>query len=272
MFDWGRAICGLALALAAGCYGRAEATRDTNEAWRGRPRPAMEADWGAPDAVTSVGETEVLRYVKMRTVATGPTYEASPDRYHMNVFGEAAAFFKNMARPRRTVVDAEALVAVADGRIEEVGGASLRWGPPEGENLRWGTVLGMHAGLGALDDTPTPLPSGGAYLGGMLSPTFALTGTFSLASGKGDAGGAIGVACGMAAQWWPLPRLWLRSGPALTLDFDPGFVDSSLGLGVTGGASYAVVKAGTFVLDLRIDVTVGPSATFGTAGVGVNLN
>jgi hypothetical protein len=164
------------------------------------------------------------------------------------------------------------VASVDSGVVTSVAGPSLRWGPPNDANLRWGTVLGLHAGMGRLDDTPTMLPSGGAYLGGMLSPTTALVGCFSLVSGTGDDGAAMGFAGGFAAQWWPMTRLWLRGGPALVLAFDPGFDDPGFSFGVTVGASVAVIKVGTFVLDLRLDLVGTSAVSFGTAGVGVNLN
>jgi len=160
----------------------------------------------------------------------------------------------------------------ASGVITDVRGPSLRWGPPAGLNMRWGAIFGLHAGMGRLDDTGTPLPSGGAYVGGMLGPRLGLVGCFSMVSGKGDGGGAIGFAWGVAAQWWPEARLWLRAGPAMVLAFDPGFDNAGLAPGATGGASYALVHAGSFVLDLRVDLTTSTRATFGSLGVGVNVN
>ena len=165
-------------------------------------------------------------------------------------------------------------IALADpaGTIREVDGAALHWGPPNDVNLHWGTIFGAHVGMGRLDTTGTPLPSGGLYVGGMLSPTLGLVGTYALAAGTSDQGSAMGMAAGMAAQWWPVNRLWLRAGPALLLVFDPGFANPRLAPGATVGASYAVVKVGTLAIDARVDVAAGPSTSFGTVGVGVNLN
>jgi hypothetical protein len=126
--------------------------------------------------------------------------------------------------------------------------------------------------MGRLDDTSTPLPSGGLYIGGMLSPTLGLIGCFSMVTGMDDEGGAIGFAWGMAVESWLATRLSVRGGAAMILDLDPGFEDPTLGPGLIGGASYALVKAGSFVLDLRLDVTAGPSAVFGNLGIGVNMN
>jgi hypothetical protein len=106
----------------------------------------------------------------------------------------------------------------------------------------------------------------------MIGPTLGLVGTYSLVAGSGDGGGAMGMAAGFAAQYWPINRLWLRAGPALLLAFDPGFENVRLRPGVTTGASYAFIKVGVLALDLRLDLNAGPSTTFGTLGVGINLN
>ena len=39
-----------------------------------------------------------------------------------------------------------------------------------------------------------------------------------------------------------------------------------------GAPSYALVRSGSFVLDLRFDATLSTAAAFGTLGVGVNAN
>jgi hypothetical protein len=156
--------------------------------------------------------------------------------------------------------------------VAAVDGAALHWGPPNDANLHWGAIFGAHVGLGRLDTTGTPLPSGGAYVGGMLSPTLGLVGVYELAAGTSDGGSAMGMAAGVAAQWWPVNRLALRAGPALLLAFDPGFSDARLRPGAVAGASYAVIKICVLAIDLRLDVAAGPSTAFGTAGVGINVN
>jgi hypothetical protein len=54
--------------------------------------------------------------------------------------------------------------------------------------------------------------------------------------------------------------------------FDPGFDNGHLDIGVTTGASFAVLRLRVFVLDLRIDATAAPGVVFGSLGVGVNVN
>jgi hypothetical protein len=282
-------IIALALAAAAsGCYQGARVSRDVNEAWRGHARASIEARWGPAHVVDEVEDTVVLRWLRTRRFVTAPRVEVGELSEDAEVGGtiavgpvELGAEVKVAAGAPvvvvqrgkvRTRTSEVAAVVDAAGVIALVQGPSWRRGPPRGANMRWGPLLGLHAGLGRLDSTGTPLPSGSVHLGGMLGPRHGLVGTFSLVSGRDDAGGAMGLAWGMAAQYWPATRVWLRAGPALTLDWQPGFDDRTLGVGVTTGASYALVKAGAFVLDLRLDATVRRSASFGSAGVGVNFN
>lgn len=254
--------------LVAGCYGSIEATRDTNRHWRGRSRAQLESQWGAPHEARREQAGAVLRYSFSRSRVQLP----SASGYLVTGPGR----FEGQAVFRPGVIEHirhDALVAVGnDGIVLEVRGPSLRWGPPDDVNMRWGGLFGAHAGMGALDDTSTPLPSGGLYIGGMLSPTLALVGTFSMAAGKDDAGGALAFAWGLAPQYWVHSRVWLRAGPAMILAFDPGFENVGLEPGATTGASYALIRSRSFVLDLRLDLSVGTSTVFGTAGIGVNIN
>ncbi len=258
----------LILGAVVGCYTAAPATRDVNAAWRGLAASELEVRWGSPADRGTEGSVSVLHWshdnlhVELPSasgaVSVGPGHVAAAGEFQSGAIWH-------------TSTDAVALVQPS-GVIDHVEGASLRWGPPNGANLHWGTIFGAHVGLGRLDTTGTPLPSGGVYIGGMLGPALGLVGTFSLVAGSAAAGGALGFAWGVAAQWWPVNRLWVRAGPALLLTLDPGFVNTKLHPGVTAGASYAVIKVGTLALDLRLDLNAGPSTTFGTLGVGINLN
>jgi hypothetical protein len=265
MRAWGAV---LVIALASGCYSGARAERGVNEAWRGRAGAEIEGRWGPPAARSADQGGAVLRWEHSRTHVDLPSAEAEVS------VGPGGAEMYGRVEPGQVWTSTTGAVARigADGTIVAVEGASLRWGPPGDANLRWGTILGLHLGMGRLDDTSTPLPSGGLYIGGMLSPTLGLVGTYSLVSGRDEAGGAMGMAAGVAAQFWPVTRLSLRAGPALVLDFDPGFEDATLSPGLTGAAGFAWLRVGTLVLDLRLDLTVSPSATFGSLGVGINLN
>ena len=167
-----------------------------------------------------------------------------------------------------------AVTAAVDGAglVGDIRGPSLLWGRPDDANLRWGVLFGFHAGMGRLDTTSTPLPSGGLYIGGMLGPRLGLVGNFSMVTGKDDAGGAIGFAWGLSARYWPLARLSVEAGPAFVLALDPGFTNTTPDVGGSGAISYALVRGASFVLDLRFDATVATSTAFGCVGVGVNVN
>jgi hypothetical protein len=258
----------LVLGPAAGCYGGERAARDVNAAWRGRSRAALEAHWGAPAAVQVQDGATALRWSHTRRHVELPAAEAALTIEPGHMDGILAV------QPGAVWHSSTEVVALLDagGAVASVHGPSLRWGPPGDANLRWGTILGLHVGMGRLDDTSTPLPSGGMYIGGMLGPRLGLVGAFSLASGTDDAGGAMGFSWSVAAVWWPSARVSVRGGPALVLAFDPGFDDAALSPGLTGSASLALVRAGAFVLDLRVDITAAAPAAFGSLGVGVNLN
>lgn len=278
----------LPLLALAGCYTSTPANRDVQAAWRGRTRAEIAGRWGAPVQHARAGQADVDVWAFHTTQVTLPeasvSIAARPAVAGARVEGPGVTVAAGVEAPALDVAASfrpgevwhttHEAVAIVDpsGVIASVQGAALHWGPPNDANLHWGTILGAHVGMGRLDTTPTPLPSGGAYLGGMLGPTLGLVGTFSLVAGTSDAGGAMGLAGGVAAQWWPVNRLWLRAGPALLLTFDPGFSNASLSPGATLGASYAFVKVGTLAIDACLDVAAGPSTAFGTFGIGVNLN
>ncbi|MCE9574579.1 MAG: hypothetical protein K8W52_15635 [Deltaproteobacteria bacterium] len=258
------------LVFVVGCYHGARATRDVNAAWRGHTRAEIEARWGTPQVA---GQTLAWSYDTTRIEL--PRAAASLAITPTSI--DAAAAFD----PGSIETTAHVAVATLDanGRIAELRGPSLHWGPPRDANLHWGTLFGAHVGLGRLDSTGTPLPSGGLYIGGMVSRTVGLVGTFSMVSGSDTGGGAIGFAWGIAAQQWMSPRIAVRAGPAMILAFTPGF-DHAIGLGdsvvdtigLGAAASVALVRTRVFVLDLRFELTTSPAATFGDLGVGVNLN
>jgi len=262
------AVAVLVLISTAGCYSGNKVSRGINQAWVGHGRAELQARWGAPAAESVEGDATVLRWSHQRKHVELPSADAS---LNIGPDGFDASASITPGRTWTTSTEVRAVVSPA-GAVLRIDGPSLRWGPPRGANLRWGTVFGVHAGMGTLDDTATPLPSGGLYIGGMLGPRLALIGNYLMVAGKDDAGGAIDFAWGMAAQWWPLARLAVHAGPALVLDLDPGFEDAALGPGASGGVAVAVIRAGAFVLDLRLDLAAGLHGGFGTVGVGVNAN
>jgi len=275
----------IAIALClVGCYTGAPANRDVSTSWLGRTRQGLEDRWGQPAA----RDPQLLTYTFSRTRVELPSAElhvgARPAVLEAGAIGpngsavvhaqvnliDVAAGFHPGALVKVTTA-AVASIDPAD-RIAAMEGAALHWGPPNDVNLHWGTIFGAHVGLGRLDTTGTPLPSGGAYIGGMLAPTLGLAGVYELVAGTGETGSAMGMAAGVAAVYWPANRFSLHAGPALLLAFDPGFANARLRPGAVAGASYAVIKVGVLAIDLRLDVAAGPSTAFGTAGVGINVN
>jgi hypothetical protein len=260
-------LCGISTAL-IGCYSGGQVSPDINASWRQHKASEIRSDWGAPKTVQPAEDGSVHVWTIEHRHFTLPTLRAKLDvgPGGLDAYGEARAGEK-----WTTTTDVAVHVDLS-GLITRIEGPSLRWGPPDDANLRWGLLMGMHAGMGRLDDTATPLPSGGLYIGGMLGPTLGLVGSYSFTSGSDDAGGAIGMAWAVGPQWWPATRLSLRAGPAMILAFNPGFEDAGLEAGVNGSASYALIRSGTFTLDVRMDLTAGSSTRFGNVGVGVNLN
>lgn len=261
--------CLLAAGILPGCYHGDRAARGINSSWKGRSAAELEASWGKPVASEQSGPVTTLRFIhKSQRVETLPWAAASlhlgPDR--IDAYGEIRP---GMTSERSTEVTA---LVNDSGKVMSVHGPSLRWGASDHANLRYGLIMGMHAGIGRLDDTNRPLPSGGIYIGGMLGPTLALLGSYSLAAGSADAGSALGMAWSLGPQWWPHTRISLRAGPAMILAFDPGFEDLGLEAGLNASASYAIIRSGSFVLDLRADISAGPNTQFGSLGIGVNVN
>jgi hypothetical protein len=269
----------LAILLAlGGCYTGAAANRDVSLAWRGRTRAEMADRWGAP--AQQQGPVSVWAYQTTQIELPDVRAALHPVAAVAHVDGPGVtgtAVVQGTAvevawRPGEILRVHHSVAALGDTTIVDVQGEALHWGPPNDANLHWGTLLGAHVGMGLVNQTATPLPSGNAYVGGMLTQTLGLVGTYSFVAGTGDQGAAIDQAAGVAAQYWPMTRLWLRAGPALLLASDPGVTNFRLRPGATAAASYAFVKVGNLAVDLCFDVALGPSAAFGTLGVGVNLN
>jgi hypothetical protein len=254
----------VALALSA-CYSGVRASRDIDAAWRGHSRAELEARWGRPADESHEDQTYLrFTHVHEQVELPGGSAAFSSGPRHAEGFVEVHA-----GAIWHTTTDAIAAVDPS-GTIVDLRGHSVEWGPPEGANLHWGAIFGAHVGMGRLDDTGTPLPSGGLYIGGMLDPHLGLVGTYSFVSGNADAGSSIGMAAGIGAQYFESDRLALRAGPAAILWWSPGFSDTHATGGLDGSAAYAIVRAGTFALDLRLDVVAGPGVAFGSIGVGVN--
>jgi hypothetical protein len=260
----------LCAVLGAACYSASRAARDVNAAWRGHGRVELEARLGEPRAVLPQPDgTSLLRWTRK-----GQHVELPSGSLDVDV---TSTSFDVRAELQPGIVESyEYDVASA---VIDPGGTVLRFdsswlvaGIPTGLNLRTGVVFGLHAGPGWLDDAGSPMPSLGLYLGGMLGPRLALLGAYAFVNGKDDDGFAMGHSWALGAQYWPTARLAVRAGPAMVLDLDPGLEDPALSPGAIGALSYALVRSGSFVLDLRFDATLSTSAAFGTLGVGVNAN
>jgi hypothetical protein len=257
--------------LGAACYSGSRAARDANIAWRGHARVELEGRLGEPRAVEPQPDgTALLRWTR-----TGQRIIELPSG-SLDVNVTPTSFdLRAEARPGRVEryeYDLASAVVDPAGTVLRFDSSWLVAGIPRGLNLRMGVVFGLHAGPGWLDDAATARPSLGIYLGGMIGPRLALLGAYSFVNGKDVDGAAMGHSWAFAAQYWPAARLAVRAGPAMVLDLDPGLEDPALSAGVIGAVSYALVRAGSFVLDLRFDATLSPSAAFGTLGVGVNVN
>jgi len=256
---------GIAIVCLTGCYTGSRATRDINASWQGHASAELEARWGPP-ATRTAGEL-IYRRVDQHVELPSASGSVELDPTGFDIRFEA--------RPGVVTTSHTDVVVKLDplGNVAQVAGASMYLGlqAPRGANLRWGTIFGFHAGMGAVAGAETPLPSLGLYLGGMLGPRLGLVGAFSFANGNDPEGYGFGMSWALAPQYWPMGRLWVRAGPALVVHKDP--VDGgAIDVGVATGASFALIRGRVFVLDLRLDATVATGAAFGTAGLGVNVN
>jgi len=267
------------LLLLPACYTYAPANRDVSAAWRNRTQAELVDRWGSP--AQQQGDAMVWSYTTTHVELPSTRVDVAPVAAAARVEGPGVSGTAIVAVPAVKVawrpgeilhLQHDAAALVSNGVVADVQGEALHWGPPNDVNLHWGTIYGLELGMGRLANTPTPLPSGNMYLGGMIGPQLGLVGTYSFVAGSSDAGSAIAMAAGFAAQYWPINRLWLRAGPAALLAWDPGFMNGRFEPGVTAAASYAVIKIGVLALDVRLDVAGGPSTAFGTIGVGINVN
>lgn len=256
--------------ITTGCYTAADVGNDVNASWRGRARVELEAQVRIPPAAVlpQPDGTSLLRWSRKAKHVTLPSG-------HLDLKLTPTSFDLDAAVQPGTVSDVEVdvMTALVDpgGAILRLDGWSLSWGLRASGNVRHGLVMGLSGGVGRLDTTGTPMPSLAMYIGGMLSPRHALVGTYQFVNGKAGGDFGQGHAWGIAAQYWPLERVNVRVGPAMVVDNDPA-ADAALSFGAVAAASYALVRAGSFVLDLRFDATVSTASAFGTLGVGVNVN
>ncbi len=253
-----------------GCYSGSRAARDINLAWHGHTRVELEARLGAPAAIdVQPGGAAALRWSRRGhdiRLASG----------HLNLDVTPTSFNLDAAvRPQEIrSYDYDIAAALVDpaGTVVRFDSGRLAAGIPDGLNVRTGVVFGLSVGMGRLDDASTPLPSMSTYVGGMIGPQLALVGAYTFVNGSASGDYVNGHSWAFAAQYWPTSRLALRAGPAMVIDVDPMPGNARIAPGGVGAVSFAVVRAGSFVLDLRFDGTLSTSSAFGMLGVGVNVN
>lgn len=257
------------IVTSAGCYAGSRAARDINTAWVGHTRVELEARLGAP-IVTAAGEgASVLRWTRRG-------HDVRLARGHLHVDLNPTSFQVDAALRPGSIESYDYDVASAlvdpNGTVLRFDSGWIAAGIPDGMNARTGVVFGLSVGVGRLDDASTPLPSLSTYIGGMIGPRLALVGAYTFVNGTASGEYVHGHAWAFAAQYWATERLSLRVGPAMVLDTDPMPGSARIAPGGVGAASYAIVRAGSFVLDLRFDATLSTSSAFGMLGVGVNVN
>ncbi len=257
--------------LVTGCYSATAAAPDINAAWRGRARVEVEARLGPATQQAQQPEgTTALRWVghgvNVSSLPSGHLdLKLSPGSFSLDAEAKAGVVEKY------DFTRALALVGPGGAILEFDGAFAANF--PSGLNARTGLVMGLTAGMGAFSDATTPIPSTAFYIGGMIGPQLALIGTYNFVNAKDSKlGYAMGHAWGFGVQYWPAARVAVRAAAAAVIDLDPGLKNATFAPGGTFGAGYAIVRSGSFVLDLRADMIVSTSAAFGMAGVGVNVN
>jgi hypothetical protein len=256
--------------LGTACYSGSRAARDVNVAWVGHARVDLEARLGVPRvALPQPDGTTMLRWTHR-----GQNVELPRGGFDLKVTPTSFDVRAELEPGSVQNVEYDVATAVIEprGSVVRFDSSWLAAGIPRGLNVRTGVVFGLHGGMGRLDDAATPLPSVGAYIGGMLGPRLALVGAYAFVNGKHDGDYVGGHSWALAAQYWPAARLAVSAGPAMVIDDDPGPSNVSLAPGAVGALSFAVIRSGSFVLDVRVDTTVSTASAFGTLGLGVNVN
>lgn len=258
------------LVATTACYGGRRAAPDIAAAWRGHARVELQAELGLPGATEPQPDgTALLRWRRHGHDVTLPgghlDLKVTPTSIDLDASARAGTVTRYDYELATALVDPRGLVLRLDGGTHVAGF-------PRGTNARTGVIMGLHGGLGRLDDAGGTLPGVGAYIGGMLGPRLALLGAYTFMNGKDPAGYAQSHAWGLALQYWPAARLALRAGPAMVIDTDPAPDTAALAVGAITSASFAVVRAGAFVLDVRLDATLSTASAAGMLGLGVHIN
>jgi hypothetical protein len=265
-----RLLLGCVVACSA-CYSGARAAQDVNPAWRGHARVELDARIGIDPVVVARSDGALVA----RWIWRGHTVSSLPSG-HLNLevtptsFDLDAALVPGEVR----VTENELATALLDpgGHVLAFDSLYLAAGIPDGMNVRTGIVFGLSVGMGRLDDASKMLPSLQTYIGGMLGPRTALVGQYSFVNGAEDGEYVAGHAFALALQYWPAARFNVRAGPAMVIDTDPMPGGAELLPGAVGALSFALVRSGSFVLDLRLDTMLSTASGAAMLGVGVNVN
>jgi len=259
------------LVTTTACYTGTRAARDVNLAWRGHARVELEARLGTPRVTTAQPDGTTLA----RWTHRGHNVTSLPGGgFKLDVTPTSFDVRAEVHAGTAQAVEYDIATAVIDpnGTVLAFDSGWLAAGIPRSLNARTGVIFGLHGGAGRLDDASSPMPSLGLYIGGMLTARVALLGAYAFVNGRNGDDFVQGHSWGLAVQYWPTTRLNVRAGPAMVIDTDPMPGNTALAPGGIGAVSFAVVRAGSFVLDLRFDTTVSTSSAFGTLGIGVNVN
>jgi hypothetical protein len=165
------------------------------------------------------------------------------------------------------------------------------YAPPPPPAYRSGFVIGGAIGVGGISSNDCPACGGGfaweGHIGGLLTPEFALMADFSgvvraYDDTLGNTQTLSNSLFAVAAQYWLLPRLWIKGGigdahiDLTTTDYN-GFVygsgsEDALGFLVAGGVE--LISARTFALDLQLRFMHGNYSGEGASNLGllVGLN
>ncbi len=185
------------------------------------------------------------------------------------------------------------------GRLAPPGYGGPSYIEDDGYYWRHGLALGFGIGVGAMNDSSGPLdcatcryePFAGGFdfhIGGMLNPRLALL--FELAITNQQIGSTayedISLYQAMvliAAQYWLLPRLWIKGGIGLahlSEVYDDGYaaLDSDVADGgaILGAVGYELLSAPHFALDANLRLGLGSydaiQDNVGSVIVGVAFN
>jgi hypothetical protein len=262
----------LALLALAGCYSGSRAAGDVNAAWRGHARVDVEAKLGAPTAVVAQADgTSVLAWSRTGiNVASLPSgslrVDITPASFDFHAEAQPGVVEKYQFDVAKALVD-------RNGMLVRFESETLAAGIPKRANIHTGIIYGASPAFGFHKCSMRHWrPSLGAYMGGMIGPRTALLGAYQFVNAGCEDGSPVGHTWAFAVQYWPLARLNIRGGAGMVLDDAVWLREARLSPGILAAASFAVLRVGSLVVDVRFDSTVSTKTAFGMFGVGVNVN